>query len=244
MTLKVGFEHLPAPIVKLLQDNITSWTIQPHVYHVTSLIYCLRRAWYKRTHPERVKWSIRSLWNVYRGSVFDKRWTCLFEINQKNYRVKRKGVVITGTLDFLHDDGEGLVLYDLKMSANIGSKKIYGAGEAYRRQVQAYLALAHYNGELLDVHDARVLMVGADVVVEDVHEWTDILDAYLWPRAFVLDAALSAGSPVSLLSAEEGWECGVDQEGIPYCPADPYFRKICEMIKCRRKLEGSSGGAY
>jgi len=78
-------------------------------------------------------------------------------------------------------------------------------------------------------------MVGSDVVVEDVSEWTDMLDAYLWPRAFVLDAALRAGSPVSLPPAEEGWECGIDPEGVPYCPADPHFRKTCEMAKRGRK---------
>jgi len=237
MTVKAGFEHLPAPIVALLQDSIKSWTIRPHVYHVTSLIYCLRKAWYKRSHPDRAPWTTRSLWNVYRGSTFDSKWTSLFETHQKNYKAKRHGVVITGTLDFVYDDGDGPVLYDLKMPVNTGLKKAFGVGEAYKRQVQAYLALAHHNGELLDVHRARVLMVGADVIVEDVPEWTDMLDAYLWPRAFVLDAALSAGSPVGLLPAEEKWECGVDPEGHAYCPADPYFRKICLLAKHQRKLE-------
>ena len=243
MTVKVGFENLPAPIVLHLQGSITAWPVQPHVYHVTEIIYCLRRAWYKRTHPERVEWSVRSLWNVYRGSTFDNKWTSLFKIHQKNYRAKRRGVTITGTLDFVYDDGGGPILYDLKMPVNIELKKIYGASQGYRRQVQAYLALAHHNRELTDVHVARVLMVGGSgVVVEDVSEWTDILDAYLWPRAFILDAALRAGSPVSLPPAEEGWECGVDPEGVPYCPADPYFRKICEMAKRGRKLVFSVRG--
>ncbi len=239
MTIKIGFEWLPEPIKKHLRDNITSWPIRPHIYHVTEIIYCLRKAWYKRTHPERVKWNIRSLWNIYRGSAFDRKWTSLFPLHQKNYRATRRGVTITGTMDFLYDDGDGPILYDLKMPANTYSKKTYGAGQGYRHQVQAYLALAHHNRELLDVHRARVLMVGADVVVEDVPEWTDMLDAYLWPRAFILDAALSAGSPVSLLPAEKGWECGVDPEGVQYCPANPYFRKVCEMVKRRRRPDGS-----
>ncbi len=234
MTIKVGFENLPAPIVIHLQDSITTWSAKPHVYHVTQLIYCLRKAWYRRVHPERVKWSLRSLWNVYRGSAFDKKWTSLFKTHQRNYRAKRRGITITGTLDFVYDDGEGPVLYDLKMPTNVELKKIYGAGQGYRRQVQAYLALAHLNRELTDVHVARVLMVGSDVVVEDVSEWTDMLVAYLWPRAFVLDAALRVGSPVSLPPAEEGWECSDDPEGVPYCLADPHFRKTCEMAKRAR----------
>lgn len=244
MKVKVGFEHLPAPIVLHLQDSITTWTIQPHVYHVTSLIYCLRKAWYRRTHPERVEWSLRSLWNVYRGSTFDYKWTPLFKIHQKNYRAKRHGIIISGTLDFIYDDGEGPILYDLKMPVNVESKKVYGAGQGYRRQVQAYLALAHHNRQLTDVHSARVLMVGSDVVVEDVPEWTDMLDAYLWPRAFVLDAALRAGSPTSLPPSEDGWECGVDPEGVPYCPADSHFRKTCKMAKLEGKLMVSVRGGF
>ena len=239
MTVKVGFENLPAPIVLHLQDSITAWPIQPHVYHVTSIIRCLRKAWYMHTHPERAEWGVRSLWNIYRGTVFDKKWTSLFEIHQRNYRAKRRGTVITGTLDFVYDDGDGPILYDLKMPASTTAKKIYGAGQGYKRQVQAYLALAHANGELTDIHQARVLMVGSDVVVEDVPEWTDMLEAYLWPRAFVLDAALRVGSPVGLPPAEEGWECGVDPEGVPYCPADLHFRKTCETAKHTRKLEVS-----
>jgi len=184
---------------------------------------------------------VRSLWNVYRGSTFDNKWTSLFKIHQKNYRANRRGVTISGTLDFVYDDGDGPVLYDLKMPSNVDSKKIYGAGQGYRRQVQAYLALAHHNRELTDIHSARVLMVGGSgVAVENVPEWTDMLEAYLWPRAFVLDAALRVGSPISLPPAEEGWECSVDPEGAPYCPADLHFRKTCEMAKRKDGSEFSS----
>lgn len=227
MTVKVGFENLPVNIIHHLQDAITVRPAQPHVYHVTELTTCLRKVWYKRTHPERVEWSVRSLWNVYRGSTFDEKWTSLFEIHQRNYRVESQGVTITGTMDFIYDDGGGAILYDLKMPANVEPKKIYGAGLGYRRQVQAYLALAHHKHELVDVHSARVLMVGADVVVEEVPEWPDMLDTFLLPRALALDAALRAGSPAGLPVAEERWECGVDSDGVPYCPVDPFFRRTC-----------------
>jgi len=227
MTVNVGFENLPAPIVLHLQGAITARFAQPHVFHVTELVYCLRKAWYRRVYPERVEWSVRSLWNIYRGSAFDEKWTSLFEIHQRNYRVESQGVTITGTLDFVYDDGGGPVLYDLKMPVNVELKKIYGAGLGYRRQVQAYLALAHANGEMVDVNRARVLMVGSDVVVEDVPEWVDMLDTYLRPRALALDAALRVGSPAGLPMAEEEWECTTDSEGISYCSADPYFKRTC-----------------
>ena len=54
-----------------------------------------------------------------------------------------------------------------------------------------------------------------------------MLDAYLWPRAQALDMALQAGVPVNLPATKETWECSSDSEGIPYCPADHFFRKIC-----------------
>ena len=237
MTIKVGFENLPTPITIHLQDAVTTRPAQPHVYHVTELTGCLRKAWYRRVYPERVEWTLRSLWNIYRGITFDKKWTSLFEIHQKTYRVKRQGVTVTGTCDFVYDAGDGLVLYDLKMPASTFYRKREGAGQGYRRQVQAYLALAHANGELTDIHRARILMVAEDVVVEEVEEWTDMLDTYLWPRAELLDAAFSVGSPVGLPAAGEGWECGGDSEGVSYCPADSFFRKVCEIVKM-----GAGGG--
>lgn len=225
--IKVGFENLPTPIVEYLQGDVSVRHPQPHRYHVTEIIYCLMKAWYRRMHPERSTWTTRSLWNISRGNTFDQEWTSLFEVHQKNYRVKRQGITVTGTLDFVYDDGGGDILYDLKMPASTFYKRRGGAGLGYRRQVQSYLALAHANGELLDVHRARVLMVAGDVVVEEVEEWLGMLDSWLWPRAEALDAALGVGTPAGLPVAEEGWECGADPEGVPYCSADQFFRKIC-----------------
>lgn len=218
MSVNVGFENLPSPIVSHLRDAITVRHSQPHVFHVTELIRCLRLAWYRRIYPEQVKWSIKSLLNIYRGSVFDDRWTPLFKVHQKNYRVRLRGVTITGTLDFVHEG----ILYDLKMPTVATYKKFYGAGQIYRRQVQAYLSLAHANGELLDVHGARVLMVAEDVVVEEVAEWTDMLDSWLWPRAFLLDSALNSGDPSLLAGPEESWECREE-----FCSASTDFRIKC-----------------
>lgn len=226
---RVGFGLLPKPIISHLEDALVTWPVQPHVYHVTELVRCLRQSWYRRVYPERVKWTVKSLWNIYRGNLFDQKLTSLFEVHQKNYKIKKDGITISGTLDFVYDNGEGPVLYDLKMPASTFYRKREGAGQSYQRQVQAYLALGHVNGELLDVHRCRVLMVAGDVVVEDVPEWVNILDEYLLPRAFALDHALGVGSPAGLPVSEEGWECACDSEGVPYCPADSFFRKVCFM---------------
>ncbi|MCW4049150.1 MAG: hypothetical protein NWE89_05370 [Candidatus Bathyarchaeota archaeon] len=216
---KVGFEHLPDPIVCHLKKSVKYRLPKTHVYHVTELIYCLRKAYYRRVHPKQATFNTRSLWNIYRGFTFDRQWSPLFKINQKTYTVTRDGISIRGTLDFVYDDGNGDILYDLKMPASTFYKKREGAGQGYRRQVQAYLALGHANRELLDVCRSRVLMVAEEVVVEEVEEWTNMLDSFLWSRAFALDAALNDKDPSGLPGPEEEWEC------LPeYCSADIDFR--------------------
>lgn len=219
MNIKTGFDLLPKPIVDHINSSIKTRQNTPHLYHVTELVYCLRKAYYKRVYPDREKRNTRGSWNIYRGATFDRLWTPLFEINQHTLKASRRDVTITGTLDFVHDDGDGPALYDLKMPATTFFKGQSGAGLGYRRQVQAYLSLAHFNGLLLDVHRVRVLMVAKDVVVEEFEEWTDMLDSWLWSRAFLLDDALNRRDPTGLLGPESPWEC--DPE---YCPADIDFR--------------------
>ena len=55
MSIQIGFENLPAPILSHLRDAVSIRYARPHIYHVTELIRCLRHAWYKRTYPERVR---------------------------------------------------------------------------------------------------------------------------------------------------------------------------------------------
>ncbi len=222
---KVGFKYLPEPIIRHLQKQIKFRPPRPHVYHVTELIYCLRKAYYRRTIEKKATFNTKSLWNINRGNTFDKKWGKLFKINQKNYRVHRLGLTISGTLDFVYDanDGDGDVLYDLKMPASTFWKKKSGAGLSYRRQVAAYLALAHANNELLHVTKGRVLMIAEDVVVDEQKEWPHMLDRWLWPRAFKLDRAIETNDPSNLKGPEEGWECG-------FCSADKKFREGCPRV--------------
>ncbi|MBW2672039.1 MAG: PD-(D/E)XK nuclease family protein [Deltaproteobacteria bacterium] len=232
MNLSLGFEHLPRPIVEHMRSWVQPRRDPPGVYHVTEVIYCLRKAWYRRVHPDRVRWDVASLWNLYRGTVFDRLWTPLFEIHQRRYRLTRRGVTLTGTLDFVYDDGGGAVLFDLKMPASVAMKKFTGAGRAYRRQVQIYLAMAHANGELLDVRRASVLMVAADGVVrEDVEECSDILE-WVWPRVFLLHDAVSRRDPSLLMGPEEPWECGGNSWR---CPVDSHFKILCDYNRLNRR---------
>jgi len=226
LTVKSGFKHLPGPIVRHLRKSVGSRTPKPHVYHVTELIYCLRKAYWNRTHLKQRKFNTRSLWNIYRGSTFDKKWCRLFKINQKTYAVTREGVTIRGTLDFIFSQ----YLYDLKMPASTALAKFTGAHTSYKRQVAAYMALAHENGELLHIKKARVLMVAENVVVDEQKEWIGMLDSWLFPRAFLLDKALEDEDPSLLSGPEEKWECNPE-----YCNADDDYRIAYALQKGGQK---------
>jgi hypothetical protein len=224
----VGVDLLPTPIVDHMRRTMTNRPHVRHLYHVTELLYCLRKAFWKRTHHNS-EMNIESLWNIYRGVTFDEKWSPLFKINQKTYAVEKEHLTITGTLDFVWLDEKDLepVLYDLKMPKNIFYKKRDGAGKFYIEQVQAYLAMAHWNGELTNVHRARVLMLADDLVIQEVEENDDVLN-YLWKRAFLLDKKLADFNedgtiPLDLLGPEMQWECGEK-----WCPGDLEYRVECK----------------
>ena len=224
--IQVGFRHLPAPIVNHLKKRVTRRRPKPHVYHVTELLYCQRKAYFNRIHPKKRTFNVRSLWNIYRGNIFDKQWSRRFKINQRTYTATREHVTITGTLDFVYNK----YIYDLKMPASIALAKFTGAYISYKRQVAAYIELAHENGELLNIHAGRILMVAENVVVDEQKEWVGMLDSWLFPRAFRLDTALEEEDPSGLEGPEEKWECNPE-----YCSADTDYRIAYALQKGAQK---------
>ena len=228
----VGLDLLPTPIVDHMRRTMHNRPRLRNVYHVTELLYCLRKAFYRRTQPNS-DFNVESLWNIYRGVTFDEKWSSLFKINQKSYAVERQFnddiLTITGTLDFVWLDEKDLepVLYDLKMPKNIFYKKKEGAGKFYTEQVQSYLSMAHWHGELTNVHRARVLMLADDLVIQEVKEHDEILE-YLWDRAYSLYSSIkeqetTPTEPLKLLGPEEQWECNEK-----WCPGDLKYRLECK----------------
>jgi hypothetical protein len=220
----VGIENLPTPIVNHMKRKMHGRPSVKHVYHVTELLYCLRKAYFLRTHSKE-NIDLEGLWNIYRGTTFDAEWSPLFEENQITYNVEREGMTITGTLDFIWVDEDNLepVLYDLKMPKNLFYKKKEGAGQHYTEQVQTYLAMAHANDELMDVHRARVLMVSSDsAMIDEVKENDTILET-IWNRATLLDEAIETHNHTIITGPMAGWECNEK-----YCPADINWRVGCK----------------
>ena len=218
--LVIGFDALPQPIIDGLQRRVHERPDLPQVYHISELVYGLKKAFYRRKFPELDSFSLDSLLSIFRGQLFDGALTPLFQVNQRSYVVHRGNVTITGTFDFLWQDDEGtLTLFDLKMPKSVYYKRLKGATQGNVRQVQSYLAMAHANGELLDVHQCGVLMIAEYPVQQFVTE-DDAILPWLWNRAFALDHALTVGSPKALSCPEEKWECDAK-----YCA----YTKICKQ---------------
>ena len=85
----IGFEHMPTPIAEHLQKSRHFRRNIPNVYHVTEIIYCLRKAFARRVgipqHGLREGKDVRGSWNLYRGNTYDNRWSPLFDVSQKNF---------------------------------------------------------------------------------------------------------------------------------------------------------------
>ena len=184
--------------------------------HVTELVYCLRKAYYRRmlekSNEPAPEMDLQHRWYLYRGILFDEDWTGLFERNQVRvtHRV-RGGPTIAGRIDFIDGD----TVWDLKTISN-GYAVRDGPKPAHVKQVLFYswvenmpnagLIYLHLGGVKIFRLDTRY----AEAVVEELEE-----------KARVLYEALKKAEPPEPFN--EPWEC-------KYCE----FRDICPLAGVRR----------
>ena len=224
--IKVGFEFLPGEIRSFLESKVSTRVSRPDVFHVTEIVGCLRAAYFYRVNPGHPRFDIKGMWNIFRGSEFDRIFTSLFEFNQVNAVAVKGSLSLSGTFDFMMYDkelGENVIV-DLKMPANLSYKKSDGVGRSYRLQIQAYIALNKHRKRVLDVRRGRVLMIADDVLYEEFLEWPEILEAFFWPRANLLNVALLLKDPSILPLAVEDWRCD-------YCGVSEGFCELCHGIR-------------
>lgn len=204
--IETGYDLIPEPILDYIKNYNKKRPIIPHKYHVSSLVGCLAREYYRRTIGGEVL-SIQSLFNMFRGTLFDEAFTPLFEKNQKRYDVTIDKITLTGQYDFVWDGS----LWDLKIPKSVYYRKESGAGQHYLNQGKTYLAFAHYHGELLDIDKVRILMIAGDGVVRETVEADDEnIMKTMFARATALDNDLERGKIKEILKfsvPEEPWEC-------------------------------------
>jgi CRISPR/Cas system-associated exonuclease Cas4 (RecB family) len=132
---------------------------KPNTYSLTSLLYCLRKAYYRKINPKPL--TLQNAYPIYRGRLFDDKWSPLFRHNQVRctYRCKTVPVTISGKYDFLTST-DPPILTELKTTKNL--HYINTPSEEYIKQVRfyAYLnSLQHAQIIYIDFGDAKVFPV-------------------------------------------------------------------------------------
>lgn len=191
-------EDLPQPIKDeiLKKANENDYQNKPHTYSITELLYCIRKAYFKRTHPKPL--TIQQAFNIYRGQIFDHLWTPLFKHNQVRctYRCRNIPITISGKYDFLTVDD---VLTDLKTA-----KTLYYINKPSPEHVMQVRFYAWLNS----IEKAQIIYIdfgNCKVFPVEVGDCTKLLDD-IEAKATILYWALQRGQPPKEQATPE-WLC-------------------------------------
>jgi len=220
-----GIEYLPEPILKYIRRKVHNRVYLPHVYHVTELTGCLRKAFFHRVFGY-TEIPLNSAWWFYRGSLFDGEWSPLFEKNQETKAVARDGLIIVGTYDFVFQNKKlgdtEPVVHDLK-----STQSLYYLREediphrSHVEQVQAYMMMFGYNKGRIIYYDFSDSPIQFDVEKDE-----KILDK-LFERAKILDDAVNRKDPSAIPFPEESYFCKEKYCDVRrQCIRDQMIRKI------------------
>ncbi len=205
-------EDLPQPIKDeiLKKSNNNDYQNKPNTYSVTELLYCIRKAYLKRTNPKPL--TLQQAFNIYRGQIFDHLWTPLFKHNQVRctYRLKSIPITISGKYDFIDENG---VLTDLKTTKSL--YYVTEPSEEYKIQVRFYAWLNSIEKAqivYIDFGDCLVFPV-------EVGDCTQLLED-LENKATQLYLALKTKQPPKKNPNSPAWLC-----------------KTCDYIEECTKLE-------
>ena len=206
-----NLEDLPDEIKEHIIDATTEddYTHRDGQLHVTELVYCLRKAYFRRQMEKEGQHENKALkdrWYLYRGIVFDEAWTSLFPRNQVRvtYRIPN-GPSISGRIDFETED----TVWELKTVSNDYAIRD-GPKPAHVKQALFYAWVENMpKAKLVYVH-----LGGVKIFELDTSRAGEVVDE-LVSRAKELYRALKEGRPPE--PHNEPWECR-------YCP----FRDLCE----------------
>jgi CRISPR-associated exonuclease Cas4 len=192
-------EDLPKEIKEhiLRSANSEDYHSKPNTYSLTELLYCIRKAYYRRTQPKATE--LEAAFNMYRGKVFDNLWSPLFQHNQvrSTYRCKNIPITISGKYDFLTKDN---ILTDLKTTKSLYF--VNEPSEEYKTQVRFYAWLNSIEKAqivYIDFGDCKVFPV-------EVGDCNEMLEALELKAEILFKSIQNKAVPFKPVTAPE-WMC-------------------------------------
>lgn len=213
-------KELPNQILEhILTTTLNDYEYRNETLHVTELLYCLRKAYFRRTQLD-VEKELAQSWYQYRGSVFDQLWTGLFPRNQirVTHRIPH-GPTIVGRIDFINQEGDDLVLYELKTISNRYAIKDGPKGE-HVMQAMFYAWCENISvAKLVYVSFEGVKIFTIDCSTEEPYQVVRALEE----RAKLLyDCLINERLPPR---TEKEWECR-------YCE----FKDVCSVEEAKQDV--------
>ncbi len=206
---------------KILSDanNDDEYTPMPNCYHITELVGCIRKTFYRKTLP-RQPVDLDTAKNFFRGNHWDRAFTSLYPHNQirVTYRCQKIPICISGHFDFINDDDPtNLVVTDLKSPKTLFFvKRENKASEHYRKQVLFYCYTTAISKGCVAYWDGNDWL---EFPVEVSDEACKLLIEEIESKTLALWMAFKHGKPPSKQAfLPEVWEC-------KYCD----FREPCEQ---------------
>jgi len=202
--------ELPKCIKEDMEDN-RNYTSRDNIFHVSELCYdCMYKAYLDRKEGKQFDGSAN--WNIYRGRIFDKAITRLFDENELRvqHRVKGTPYVIRGRIDgLLYEENE---IYEVKSVMSIRY-----VNQPYNYHIPQGIFYLNTYDPMATLKFLYVSMDGYKVL-----EYTgdrETADAYMNEferKAKLLGKALKRGEPPEPTKANECKWCRYKEEGR--CP--------------------------
>jgi CRISPR-associated exonuclease Cas4 len=204
-------DDLPHPIKKMMLDeanNKDDYQSMPNCYHITELVGCIRKAYYRKTLPKK-DLNLETAKNFHRGNTWDKDFCRCFKHNQVRvtHRCQKVPISISGHFDFLNEDNPTEpIITDLKSPKTLFYIEREGKpSEQYRKQVLFYCwCSAISKGAILYWDGHKALTYPVEATDEACHLLIDELET----KSLMLYMALRTGKPPNKDAyIIEPWEC-------------------------------------
>jgi len=214
---------MPLKIRQRILDEVNSnsdYISLPNCYHITSLVGCLRKTYYRKVLPQKPI-PLETAKNFFRGNHWDRIFSPCYRHNQirVTYRCKSVPISISGHFDFIDDDDPiNPIVTDLKSPKTLFYIERDGKpSNQYRLQVLFYCyctaiskgRVAYWDGNNWLPYDIEVTDQACQTLLDKLET-----------KSFMLYNAYQNNTAPLKENDLEPWECG-------YCE----FQKECQENK-------------